>query len=101
MPIDTHIDGDPASIRAAATWLNNSLAAGVDRGITDLFAVRDQAETSWQGDAGPGFRTRMDGAGHKAGQLRADAERAATTFNSYADDLTTAQAGVARARDIA
>jgi hypothetical protein len=101
MPIDTHIDGDPASIRAAATWLNNSLAAGVDKSITDLFAVRDQAGTGWQGDAGPTFRGKMDNAGRKANQLRADAERAANTFDSYADDLTTAQAGMARARDIA
>ena len=101
MPIDTHIDGDPDSIRAAATWLNDFLAAGVDNSITHLFAVRDQADSGWQGDAGPTFRRKMDNAGHKAGQLRADAERASQTFNSYADDLTTAQAGMARARDIA
>jgi uncharacterized protein YukE len=101
MPIDTRIDGDPANIRAAATWLNNSLAGQVDKSITDLFAVRDQADGSWQGDAGPTFRGKMDNAGRKANQLRADAERAAQTFNSYADDLTTAQSGMARARDIA
>lgn len=101
MPIDTHIDGDPGSIRAAATWLNNSLATQVDQAVTDLFATRDQADTGWQGDAGPTFRTKMDTAGRNANQLRADAERAAQSFNAYADDLATAQSGMARARDIA
>ena len=101
MPIDTHLEGDPASIRAAAAWLAKSLAAAVDQSVTDLFGVRDQAETSWGGDAGPAFHSKLDAGGRKADDLRADAERAAQAFDSYADDLTTAQAGMARARSIA
>jgi uncharacterized protein YukE len=98
MPIDTHLDGDPASIRAAGDWLGTSLAARIDQCVTDLFAVRDDAARGWQGDAGSSFQTKMDTAGRNANQTRADAERAAQVFNSYADDLTTAQNGMERAR---
>jgi hypothetical protein len=100
-PIDTHLEGDPGSIRAAADWLSKCLSTGVDQSVTDLFALRDQAESGWHGDAGPEFLQKMDGAGRDANNLRADADRAAQAFNAYADDLTTAQAGMERARDIA
>jgi uncharacterized protein YukE len=99
--IDTHLDGDPVSIRASADWLTSSLAAALDQSVTDLFAVRDQAETGWQGDAGPAFHSKMDTGGRRANDLRGDVDRAAASFNSYADDLTTAQNGMERARGIA
>jgi uncharacterized protein YukE len=101
MSIDTKIEGNPGSIRASATWLNNSLATAVDQSVTDLFSVRDQADTGWQGDAGPAFHSKMDAGGRKANDLHGGILTAARAFNSYADDLTTAQNGMERARDIA
>lgn len=101
MPIDTHIPGEPSSIRAAATWLRGSLSTAVDQSVTDLFTVRDEAEAGWTGDAGPAFRDNMDSGGRRANELRADTERVARSLNAYADDLTTAQMGMERARDIA
>jgi len=101
MSIDTRLDGDPGSIRASADWLGKQLSAAVDQTVTDLFAVRDQAETGWRGDAGPAFHGKMDTSGRSVDNLRADVDRVAGAFNSYADDLTTAQAGMDRARGIA
>ena len=101
MAIDTHLEGDPASIRASADWLGKSLATAVDQSVTDLFGVRDQAETSWLGDAGPAFHRKMDAGGRRANDLRTDVDRVAGAFHSYADDLTTAQTGMERARGIA
>ncbi|WP_030443097.1 hypothetical protein [Actinoplanes subtropicus] len=101
MPIDTHIEGDPSSIRGSADWLGKSLATAVDQSVTDLFAVRDQAETGWRGDAGPAFHSKMDTGGRDADKLRADVDKVSGAFHSYADDLTTAQTGMERARDIA
>ncbi|RZU51601.1 hypothetical protein EV385_3432 [Krasilnikovia cinnamomea] len=101
MPIDTRIDGDPASIRATATWLRGRLAASLDQSVDDLFAARDQGDGAWRGDAGPAFTARMDSAGRKSDALRGDVERVAQGFNRYADDLATAQAGMERARGIA
>ena len=101
MSINTRIEGDPGSIRGSADWLTTSLATAVDQSVTDVFAVRDQAETGWQGDAGPAFHRKMDVGARKANDLRAGIERAAGAFISYADDLTTAQSGMQRSRDIA
>ncbi|HET6481056.1 MAG TPA: hypothetical protein VFG35_13610, partial [Actinoplanes sp.] len=101
MSIDTRLDGDPGSIRASADWLGKQLSAAVDQTVTDLFAVRDQAETGWRGDAGPAFHGKMDTSGRSVDNLRADVDSVAGAFNSYADDLTTAQAGMDRARGIA
>jgi hypothetical protein len=101
MSIDTGVDGDPASIRAGADWLRGRLAANVDKCVDDLFAARDEADGAWGGAAGPAFSARMDTAGRRSDALRADAERVAQSFHAYADDLTTAQAGMERARGIA
>jgi hypothetical protein len=101
MPIETRIDGNPASIRASADWLRDRLAAEMDRSVGVMFAARDEAGGGWRGDAGPAFGARMDRAGRKSDALRGDVERVAQSFHRYADDLTTAQAGMARARSIA
>jgi hypothetical protein len=101
MSIDTKIDGDPASIRSSADWLSRSLVPAVDQSVTDIFAVRDEAETAWQGDAEPNFHSKMDKGGRNANDLTAQAQTGARAFNSYADDLTTAQAAMDRARGIA
>lgn len=101
MSIDTKIEGNPGSIRASAAWLNTSLATAVDQSVTDLFSARDEAESGWQGDAGPAFHGKIDAGGRKANDLHGGILTAAGAFNSYADDLTTAQSGMERARDIA
>jgi uncharacterized protein YukE len=101
MSIDIRLEGDPASIRASADWLGKQLSAAIDQTATDLFAARDEAETGWQGDAGPAFHSKMDVGGHNANDLRGDVDRVAGAFDAYADDLTTAQAGMERARSIA
>ncbi|MEV4283521.1 WXG100 family type VII secretion target [Actinoplanes xinjiangensis] len=77
------------------------MATAVDQSVTDLYAVRDEADRGWSGDAGPAFRDKMDAGGRRADELRADAERAAQSLDTYADDLTTAQNGMERARQIA
>ena len=101
MSIDTKIEGDAPNIRTSADWLSKSLAGAVDQSVTDIFAVRDQAKTAWQGDAGPNFHSKMDKGGRNANDLTTHAQTGARAFNSYADDLTTAQAAMDRARGIA
>jgi hypothetical protein len=101
MPIDTKIDGKPEEIRACARWIRSQLAPGVDGCVTDVRQARDEATWGWQGEAGLAFQERMDGAGRKADSLRTDMEKAADSFDRYADDLHTAQAGMERARQIA
>lgn len=101
MPINTKIEGSPESIRAAARWLRGTLSSGVHDAVTQVYKARDNAERTWQGDAASAFRDKMHSGGRKADDLAAIADRAGQSFELYADDLHTAQAGMTRARDIA
>lgn len=101
MVVDTRIEGDPDGIRASSQWLKGTLAAGVDRTVTDLHAARDDAASGWPGGAGPAFQARMDSGSRKADSLRADIELAANSLTVYADDLEDAQKGMARTRQMA
>ena len=101
MPINTKIDGDPESIRAAGRWLRATLSSGVEDCAGDVYKARDESESGWRGQAGPAFRTKMTSGGKKADELARDADRAGQSFQTFADELQTAQAGMVRARQIA
>lgn len=101
MSIDTTIDGDPESIRTAARWLHGRLSSAVSDCGTQVFKARDASEWSWLGAAGSAFRQKMATCGTKADALAAESEHAGRSFDAYADELQTAQRGMARARDIA
>ena len=101
MPINTLIEGSPASIRNVADWLEGKLASALDSAVEGIFAARDSGERGWVGDAGVAFTSRMNSAGHSTDGLRGDVETVARACQRFADDLTTAQSGMARARGIA
>ncbi|MGH3972991.1 MAG: hypothetical protein ACRDS9_06670 [Pseudonocardiaceae bacterium] len=101
MPINTKIEGNPESIRAAARWLRGDLSSGVHDCVTQIYHTRDNAEWAWQGEAASGFRNKMSSGGKKADELAADTDRAGQSIEAFADDLQTAQAGMTRAREIA
>lgn len=101
MPIDTKIDGNPESIRAAARWLRTTLSEGIYDCTTQIYAARTTSEAEWSGAAGDMFRARMTSGGRKADDLAADVDAAGRSFESFADDLQTAQTQMDRARRIA
>lgn len=101
MTINIKIEGDPESIRAAGRWLRSNLSSGVHDCVTQIYQIRDNSEWTWHGEAGSEFRNKMSTGGRKADELAADADRAGRSVEVFADDLQTAQAGMARAREIA
>src|SRR6266508_1933242 len=101
MPIDTKIDGNPESIRSAARWMRATLSVGIYDCTTQIYAARTRSEAEWVGAAGDRFRDRMTGGGRKADDLAADVEAAGLSFETFADDLQTAQIRMGRARQIA
>jgi hypothetical protein len=101
MPINTKIDGDPDSVRGAAAWLRSSLQTGIRDCGTQLYRARTHAESGWQGEASSLFQGRMNTAGQGIDVVDADTGGLAQSFDHYADSLYTAQAGMARAKDIA
>lgn len=51
MSIDTHIDGDPESVREVARWLRDTLAPAVDDMAEKVFAARNRIDGAWDGPA--------------------------------------------------
>jgi hypothetical protein len=101
VPIDTRIEGDPESIRAAASWLRSSLQPALDHCGSQVYRARTTAEAGWQGSAGDAFRDKMSVAGKAIDSLHADGGALSASFDDYAASLQTAQAGMRRARQVA
>ncbi|MGH3623059.1 MAG: hypothetical protein ACRDQ5_14895 [Sciscionella sp.] len=101
MPINTKIDGNPDSIRQAASWLKSSLSSGVHDATTQMHHSRATAEGGWRGEASSGFQDKMRTGGKGGDELANDAGRLGQHFDRYADSLHTAKAGMQRAKDIA
>ncbi|WP_199433561.1 hypothetical protein [Qaidamihabitans albus] len=101
MPIDTEIKGSPASIRQAADWFRSTLGSGIHDCVSQIYAARGNSEAEWSGPAGAAFRAKMTSGGHKGNTLGESAEEAGRSFDTYADDLHTAQEHMRRAREIA
>ncbi|HEX3649860.1 MAG TPA: hypothetical protein VHV49_15650 [Pseudonocardiaceae bacterium] len=101
MPIDTTVEGDPNSIHATATWLRSRFQPALHYCGGQVFRARTNAEAGWRGAASNGFQAVMAKGGHAIDALHADAGTLGTALDTYADGLHTAQAGMARAREIA
>jgi hypothetical protein len=54
MPIDTGLDGNPASLFSGAQWLRGRLGFEVDNGATTMRLSGDEARRSWVGAGGTG-----------------------------------------------
>lgn len=101
MPIDTSMEGNPDSIRQAANWLKSSLQAGIHDCASQVYRARTRAESGWHGDASSAFQDKMTNAARGSDVVATDSGALAQSFESYAADLHTAQAGMERAKEIA
>lgn len=55
--IETHVEGDPGSVTAAATWLRGTLGASTDRAADHQVAARSAARDGWEGDAASAYQS--------------------------------------------
>jgi hypothetical protein len=101
MPIDTRLDGNPASLFSGAQWLRGRLGFEVDNGATTMRLAGDEARHSWVGAGGAAFSDRMAAAAVLADRLRAEIEATAATFTEYGQTLATAQARMQAVRSLA
>lgn len=98
MPIDTKIDGRPETIEAAAAWVRNSLAAAITDAVSQIYSVRNRADSGWRGAAAEAFRDKMTGAGRTGDDFSESAVKMAQTFDDTAADLRGAQREMERIR---
>ncbi|MEU4156923.1 DUF4157 domain-containing protein [Actinoplanes sp. NPDC026670] len=101
MPIDTRLDGNPATLYAGSQYLRGRLGFEVDGAGATLRAAGDEARHGWLGSAGAAFSTRMTAAAVRSDALRAEIDATALTMSQYADMLTGAQTTMLVARQMA
>ncbi|MEV0697204.1 hypothetical protein AB0I53_04700 [Saccharopolyspora sp. NPDC050389] len=100
MPIDTHVLGDPGSVRASAQWLRAMAAAAHNSG-TDIRKAGGQSESGWTGPAADAFRGLMAQAAPQVDGLSGNFEGAARAMEAHATDLDTVRARMDQARGVA
>lgn len=101
MSVDTEIEGDPASVEAAGTWLSQTLAHGVDGGVDALLSARTSAQGDWDGDAGDVFASTMGKASATAGDLQEATKQTASGLEMFAVKLRSSQHRMAAIRETA
>lgn len=98
MPIDTKIEGSPDSVRAAASWLRDTLNGKVSAAVDDVYRARSTADSGWDGGAGDAFSSRMTKGAEKADHLCAAVTDCAQSFDTFAAELQRAQADMQTVR---
>lgn len=101
MPIEIKVDGNPDSVRNLARWMRSRLSTGVHDSNGQAHRARSGAEAAWRGAASEAFQGSMRRNGPKGDELASDIDRAGQGFERCADDLQTAQARMANAKQIA
>lgn len=90
--IETKIEGDPASVRATATWLRGTLAANVETAGDRQVSARSRSAGAWEGEAAEAYQAFSKTVLSATDTHVARVKRAATAYDAYAARLETAQA---------
>lgn len=97
--IETRIEGDPAAVTAAATWLRGTLAANIDAASESEVSARSSASGGWEGDTADAYqsftRPVLRATDDHADRVR----RAATSFDQLAAELRRAEQAMAAIRE--
>ncbi|GAB2449927.1 hypothetical protein GCM10027062_33940 [Nocardioides hungaricus] len=101
MPIDTEIQGSPASVESAASWLRSDLGKAVSSSADKLAGARSTASSDWDGAAGEAFTARIGSAVGRVDTLEAGITSVAGSLETYASRLSTLQNRMADIRGAA
>jgi hypothetical protein len=99
--LDTHVEGDPASVRTAATWLRSTVRTSSSTLGDEVYQQRSKAASAWEGGTGEVFGTRLTTVGTASDGVSEQAAAAATTIDELATALQKAQDEMDRARSTA
>jgi uncharacterized protein YukE len=98
--LDTKVDGDPASIRSTAGWLE-----GMSGRLDDSARLAHQAGTGsagqWEGPASDAFRSTMTGVRPRITAVADGYDEVKGKLNAHADALSSVQQDMERAKQIA
>jgi uncharacterized protein YukE len=95
--IDTEVEGDPAAVTAAATWLRDTLAVKVADAADHTQSARNTARGSWEGESASSYQAMTHEVVDMADKHEARVKRAAGALEDYAArlrGLETAMTGI-------
>ncbi len=85
--LDTKVEGDPARVTSAATWLRGTLAPNLQMAAEDQQDARTKARGCWEGEAASSYQN-FAGSLLRATDKHEDrVKRAATSLDQYAAKL--------------
>lgn len=96
-PLNTKIEGDPASCHETARWLSTVSDDTHDAG-TQLHQARSESESSWHGQAGGAFRNHVVGTAKAADDLAHRATDVSQALETFAGTLESIKRQVAHVR---
>lgn len=88
---ETHLDGDPATITALATFVRSTLAAAVSTTAQDVSTATRQSSTAWRGEAADAFGGRLATLHTSARDLTDQLPDVASWLDDLADALDESQ----------
>lgn len=98
--LDTHVDGDTGSVRAAADGIG-SLAGGLTGAGTAFSSAASQSGELWSGSAGDAFRGRITNAQQATERAAAATRQVHAAMHTFADQMDQVKAKMAQAESIA
>ncbi|MCD2187793.1 hypothetical protein [Actinomycetospora soli] len=97
MPIDTHVDADPASCRTTAQWLDGVARAGATS-ADEVVGARNDSAGCWSGPAGDAFRDQAGRIGAAGDTTSAQARIGAQALDEFAGSVQGVLDTMSRAR---
>lgn len=85
--MDTRVDGDPASVTAAATWLRGTLAVKVAEATEETQSARQSARYVWEGDSASSYQAFTRDLVDISDRHEERVRRAADSLEDYAAQL--------------
>lgn len=97
MPIDTHVDADPASCRTTAQWLDGVSRAG-ETSADEVVGARNDSFDCWSGPAGDAFRDQAGRIGAAGDTTAMQARIGGQALDDFAGSVQGVLDTMARAR---
>lgn len=98
MILNTHVPGDEAGVREAATWLG-TYAERVHRAASSATRARVDSDNAWAGPAGEAFRDAVGPLGSDGDRIGENTTQLEQALEAFADALATVNGKMNNARD--
>lgn len=87
MSLDTKVEGSPAAVTAAATWLRDTLASKLEKAGDEQQDARNYAQGAWEGETYSSYRNVSGDIMRANDKHESRVKRAATALDDYAAKL--------------